>query len=330
MIQGFNIGQMFHFSHMELKQDGFIPVDIVNRWKSMVPPSMQDTCRMSGTMSNLWALDITGYNYDQHNIQLSKNKINKPSKSYGYAFVDFYKNWGFKNLVWTLNTHKAFIAKENGDTVQEKIWEKRMWDFLDFIISNDINISHICLDNEWWMDYRVCGISAGSPNAGDKIRMAGTLGLIKTNSYFEPIVKDKMNRFMIYLKDITEKIRQKLPNALVLCTVDNPSLHLRGRWMFDVVKSFSFYDGVTCHIYPKTKNTTETNSVVDQYLNPIKNAKLTQNVTEWNFHYDSGSPYDTFHKDMISRMKFHGVRIAMRHSLWAGNNNPFTYGWIKI
>ncbi len=38
---------------------------------------MRDVCRMSGTMSNYWALDIPGFNYYIHDAQIDNNtKVN--------------------------------------------------------------------------------------------------------------------------------------------------------------------------------------------------------------------------------------------------------------
>jgi hypothetical protein len=82
MIQGFNLGQLFHFAQMKWKNDGFIPKETVDQWKAQVPIQMTKTCRMSGTMSNTWTLDLPGFNYLKHErIFVKFQNITKSSTS---------------------------------------------------------------------------------------------------------------------------------------------------------------------------------------------------------------------------------------------------------
>ncbi len=324
MIEGFNLGQMFHYTHMDYGNDGFIPKDIVAKMKSQVPENYRDTCRMSGTMSNTWALDLPGFQHLKHDIQIDKRKMPQPKKSYGYAFVDFYKTWGFKDLVWTLNTHQPFIALNEGRLDDYRLWEKRLFIFLDFVLANGINISHICLDNEWMLDARVCGISSGAPNIADKYIHAGAGGVFKSNTSFEVPIKTHMRKFTSYLISLLPEIKKRCPNVKILMSMDNPTAHLRGRWMYDVVKEMRPHiNGVDPHIYLDTKNKAETFKAVDDLLNIIKKDKLDIYITEWNYQYDKGEHYLGYHADMIERFKFHGVKMAMRHCLYAGENSPF-------
>lgn len=309
--QGFNLGQAHHRAHQLGFTNGFIPDDSIKAWNQIAPHNF---ARQSGTMSNSWALDIPGYNHFQHDQQLRNQRIPQPTQSYGYAFIDFVKKWGYDSIIWTLNTHQAFIARENNNEAEARIWEQRMWDFLDLLDKEGIYISHIHLDNEWWMDGRVCGISAGAPNLGDKIRMGGALGILRPNNWFQTPVKAHMNRYLDYLQSLVPSLRKRYPHAKILMTVDHPT-HLRGNWMADEVLKRSFYDMIAVHYYPNTRNTRET----IQWLNE-RNTRfrgIPQAVTEWNYHYDSGTPYKGFHIDMENWFNSNpDVKLHLRHTLW--------------
>ena len=329
LIEGYNLGQMHHFAQGEWRNEGYVPMSAVNLMRDQTPVNYRKYARMSGTMSNSWALDLTGFQHAAHDRQIANQQnmwrgVPQPTQSYGYAFIQFFKDFGFDSLVWTLNTHSPYIAGElpTGDG----IWMQRLWRFLDAIDSAGIPISHICLDNEWWMDNRVCGVSAGTPNAGDKSRHTGApllLAAFIPANRIEAPVKAEMHRFVKWLEDLVPLLRKRYPNATILMTVDHPTQHLRGRWMWDVVRSYSFYDGITPHLYPDVKNKSALTKWIDDRLKPFGNVPIY--VTEWNFHHDSGTPYNGFYADFIQHLKgYRSVKMAMRHTLWAGDQNGFS------
>ena len=321
-IEGYNLGQLFHFAQMEWRNEGYVPMSAVNVLRDQTPKAYRSYSRMSGTMSNSWALDLAGFNHLQHDRQINNRRdVSQPTISYGYPFIQFFKDFGFDSLIWTLNTHSPYISGES--PTGNGIWMQRLWSFLDAIDSAGIPISHICLDNEWWMDGRVCGISAGMPNAGDKVRYRGAFGIFLPNGQFEAPVKSEMHRFVKWLEELVPLIRKRYPHATILMTVDHPRQHLRGRWMWDVVGSYSFYDGITPHLYPDVKLPSQLKPWIDARLKPFGNAPLY--ITEWNYHYDSGNPWASFHDDFLRIIKgYPNVKMAMRHTLWAGDANGFS------
>lgn len=324
--QGFNLGQQFHRAQGVWKNEGNVPATEVKQWKAFVPSNYISFARMSGTMSNWWALDLPGYNYQQLTNQIAGQRgewrgVPQPTQSYGYAFVNFVKMWGFDSIVWTLNTHRAFEAMENGNREEAAIWEKRMWAFLDLLDSNGINITHICLDNEWYLDRNICGLSAGSPNPGDRIDYFGIGGLFALAGRFEQPVKAKMNRYLDYLEKLTPELRKRYPNVKIVMSCDHTNT-LRGRWMRDVVFARNFYDAIDLHFYPATKSTAESNRWVSDAMQPFRGRKVY--VFEWNYHYDSGNPYNGFHSDMEKALKSNGVIHHLRHTLWY-SGSAFSY-----
>lgn len=322
LIEGYNLGQLFHFAQMEWRNEGFVPANEVENLKAKTPEHYRSYARMSGTMSNQWALDLPGFQHLAHDAQINRNRnIPQPTISYGYAFMQFFKDFGFDSLIWTLNTISPYVAGES--PTGDGIWMKRLWAFLDAIDSAGIPISHICLDNESWMYGQVVGISVGSPNAGDKIRYAGIGGIFLPNARFEPQIRAEMHRYLNWQSQLVPLLRKRYPNTTILMTVDHPTQHMRGRLMWDVVRSYNFYDGITPHLYPDVRNVTQLRQWIDARLKPFGHVPIY--ITEWNYHYDSGNPWATFHDDFINHVKtYSNVKMVMRHTLWAADNNPFS------
>jgi hypothetical protein len=321
LIEGYNLGQINHFAQLEWRDNGYIPKSAVEKLKSQTPLNYRTYCRMTGTMANQWALDLPGYNHPQHEAQITSRRIAQPGISYADPFFKFFHDFGFDSLIWTVNTISAYTAGESPSG--NGIWMNRLWAFLDAIDSAGIPISHICLDNESWMYGNVVGISAGNPTAADKVRYNGTFGVFLPNNRFETPVKAEMHKWLKWLEELTPMLRKRYPHAKILMTVDHPATHLRGRWMWDVVRSYAFYDGVTPHLYPNVKNVKELTAWIDQRLKPLGNT--TVYITEWNYHYDSGQPWGTFHFDFLNIVsRYPNVKMAMRHCLWAGDSNGFS------
>jgi hypothetical protein len=310
---GFNHGQIHHELQKKFGMNGRAPQEWIDSMVKATPKGMLEVGRMSGTMSNNWTLDLPGYNFLPHTAQLDKRI-------------------GGKELIWTLNTHQAYIARKEGRLDDAILWEKRMWEALNYVRASGIKIVAIHLDNEWWMDYRVCGVSSGSMNAGDKFRYAGGSGLFKTNAYFEPMIRSDMQAFCNYLAPIADSCRKLVKGVKILMTVDQTS-HLRGRIMWDVVKNYTFYDGITPHLYLKANSYAELQTVINNRLAPFKGYDIW--VTECNYYYgqnDSGTTWPSyvqskFRFDMIDILKKNrDVKAVMYHTWWMGVSS---YGWLK-
>ena len=328
-LTGFNLGQIHHAFQLKYADNGRCPQSFVDSLKARTPKSMHETCRMSGTMSNTWALDLPGYNHVQHDNQIKGNRnFKQPSQSYIFAFVDFYKKWNFKNLIWTMNTISPYI---NGDA--RELWEKRMWASLHYIISQDINITHICLENEWYLYGDVCGISAGSPTIVDRNRYGGST--FRTNQSMSAQIQNEMRRYLNYLEPIADSVRKLLPNAVIILGTDKLGT-MRGNLMYQVVQEYDFYDAIDLHIYIKPKNRAETESIVANIIRPF-NFKVPFYVMECNYQYETGKTYPayidgTFKDDLLRAILKNGAEGVMFHTLWYRwfESDKGGYGWVKI
>lgn len=331
---GFNHGQVHHFAQLQFQDNGYLPDAFVDSLKKLTPPELLKVARMSGTMSNSWSLDIPGYNHFAHNAQIDKNKnLNQPTESYIYSFVKLYHQLGIEELFWTLNTHQGYMAMRAGNRAEQALWERRMYEALYFLLANGVNITHICMDNEWWMDFRICGVSSGSLNAGDKTRYAGALAIFRPNPFFVPFMEADMQAFMDYLKPIADSVRKIIPGVKILMTVDNTS-HIRGRTMWSVVSrpQNQWYDGITPHIYFQAKNRKEVEQHIRQRLQPYGDVPIY--ITEYNYDFgtnDQGKKWPEyvfkgFRQDCMDVFKaIPQVKAAMFHTWWAGLSS---YGYI--
>lgn len=331
---GFNHGQIHHFAQMRFQENGYLPDAFVDSLKRVTPPELLKVARMSGTMSNSWALDIPGYNHFNHNAQIDRNRsIAQPTQSYIYSFVRLYHQIGIEELFWTLNTHQGYIAMREGNKAEQLLWERRMYEALYFLLANGVNITHVCMDNEWWMDYRVCGVSSGGLNLGDKVRYAGLLGVLRPNNFFIPLMEKDMQAFMDYLKPIADSVRKIIPGVKILMTVDNTT-HLRGRTMWSVVSKPSnrWWDGITPHLYFQANSRKEVEDFIKQRLAPYGNVPVY--ITEFNYEFgtnDEGkkwNPYvfSGFRNDCFAAFKsLPNVKAAMFHTWWSGVSS---YGYI--
>lgn len=323
MITAFNLGQMHHFAQIEWGQNGFISDELIDRIKREIDPKELEICRMAGTVSNEWSLDHPGYNHPMHDQQIKNRKdLSQPTISYFYAFVDFYKKIGFKELVWTLNTISAWAnPKERTE------WEKRMWDMLDALDRAGIKVKVAHLENEQWMYPQCVVMGNGGLNVFHKIAIAGIKGIFMNDNAFKPIVQKGMREFHIYLAGIAKQVRKRYPHVKIAISIDDDS-HLRGKWLSEVTKEFSFYDIVTPHIYISPRDKKELNTIVNKRLSHAKSFKKEIWVTEWNWSYganeftsDQGYYKDvSFDSHMLSAFKSNDVKGAFKHTMWAGRS----------
>lgn len=323
MITGFNLGQMHHFAQIEWLNNGFVSDALIERVKREIDPKELEICRMLGTPANEWSLDHVGYNHPMYTQQINNRRdLLQPSISYFYAFVDFYKKVGFKKLVWTINTISAW-----SNPSERKLWEKRMWDMLDALDKEGILVEVFCLENEMWM-YPSCVVMGnGGLNVFHKLAIAGLKGIFMSDNAFKPIVQKGMREFHQYLESITKQLRKRYPSAKIAISIDDDS-HLRGKWLSEVTKEFSFYDIVTPHIYISPRDKKELNAIVNKRLSHAKSFKKEIWVTEWNWSYganeftsDQGYYKDVyFDSHMLSAFKSNDVKGAFKHTMWAGRS----------
>lgn len=311
--QGFNLGQAHHRAHMLGMTNGIIPIDSVQKWKSEIPENYRQFARQSGTMSNSWNLDSTGYNHIQHNIQLRNQRIPQPTQSYIPAFLKWLEDWKYDSLVWTLNTHLHFLLQKEGKQKESEYFKEQMFDVLAKV--NAIQpVTHICLENETYLDPRVIGMSGGAPTPADKSRYSGRaliLAAFMPNPQFEQPIKNEIRAFYRYLEPIVERLRKEYPSAKIVISCDHP-ITMRGRWNLDVVREFPhLWDMIDVHLYPPTGNTRQTENWTNERL--VGFAGLPIVVFEWNYHHDSGKPYANFYNDMERILKPY---LHLRHTLW--------------
>ena len=309
--QGFNLGQQHYRQHQLYRNNGYIPADTVQKWKGQVPLAYRSFSRKSGTMSNSWNLDSVGYNHLQHTIQLNNQRIPQPTVSYIHPYLQFLRDWKYDSIVWTINSHLPYLLLQQGNKKASDYYVEQLFQVLDSVAAIT-KVSHICLDNETYLDPRIIGISAGTPTAADKIKYKGTGGLFTPNARFESDVKSEYQKYLDFLKPIVARLRAKYPNAKLAISCDHP-ITLRGRWNLDVLKqNRSLYDIIDVHLYPaKVSNRSQTAKWVNDRLNGFAGMPIV--VFEWNYHYDSGQPYNGFHKDMESILKPY---LNLRHTLW--------------
>jgi len=323
MIKLFNGGQIHHFAQLRDKNEGYISDDLIERFKKEIPSDMLNVIRMSGTMSNQWALDLPGFNHPRHDLQIEGNKtVPQPRQSYIYAFVDFYKKMGFKELIWTINTISPWTKPQERD-----IWEKRMWDALEYVMKN-CNVTRICLENEMWMYGDCVGLDNGTINLASVIRYKNIFP-----NQIQNLARRDLNNFLKYLENIAKQIKQKYPKIKLGISIDS-NTHLRGRMITEELKKFNFYDAVCPHIYITPVNKSQTESMVKARIDHAKTFKKEIWVTEFNWAYgdndegvDWGKYHDNFFReDIINALEKNGVTLAAFHTIWAGRSS---YGWLQ-
>lgn len=310
--QGFNLGQQ-HFRANQIGfSNGYIPKDSVIKWKAATPINLRSWGRKSGTMSNTWNLDSTGYNHNLHKSALRKNE---PTQSYFHAYTQWLKDWQYDSMVYTLNTHWCYLQT---DVRLRNHYIEQMFAMLDSVTAIT-KVNYICLENESYLDPRIIGMSAGTPTAADKRKYKGGAGLFTPNARFEGDVKNQYRDFMNFLIPIVARLRSEYPGAKLAISCDHP-ITLRGRWMLDVVKEYrSLWDVIDVHLYPNTSNRSATLKWVNDRL--IGFGSLPIVIFEWNYHFDSGVPYNGFYNDMEGLLKPYP---NLRHTLWYSGSG-FSY-----
>lgn len=328
--QGFNLGQMHHFAHLEWNNNGYIPDEIITQIKSLVAPELLEVCRMSGTMSNHWAADLPGYNHNSHTIQINNRRQNtQPTESYLYAFIDFYKKMGFKELVWTVNTISPWMYPN-----ERQLWENRMWAMLDELDKQGIKISVICMENEMWMYPQCVVMPNGNLPFAQKLIYSPLNALRNDTWWANNIIKPRMRDFLAYLDVIAYKIKKRYPNIKIALSTDN-NTHMRGRLLTEVIQEFRFYDIICPHIYIKATNKTDLENQVRQRLNHAKVYGREIWVTEFNWDYganDSGQAQGAYHDnffktDMLQALDKFGAHAGFFHTLWSGRSS---YGFVPM
>jgi hypothetical protein len=318
---GFNLGQLHHHAHLQWRLDGHVPQEWIDSVKSVTPKQWHSFGRKSGTMSNYWNTQSTGYNHAAHDRQIANMpQVQQPSESYLFPFVKFYHQWGFDSLIYTLSTHNAYL---NGQ-------HDRMIEDLKYVISQGVNITHICLDNEMWMDFRLVGLSAGQPNIGDKMRLMNAnafSALFIPNNRLEAPAKAEINKFLDYLEMVSVEVRKIIPSVTILQTVDQTS-HLRGKWIWDEVQKRRYYDGITPHIYLRASGKADLERQLQQRLNQYAGSKPIY-VTELNYDFGSdcagGNPpayvksKQFIHDGVSYLIRQPQVKAVMVHTLWHGD-----------
>jgi hypothetical protein len=330
MIKGFNLGQMHHFAQMEYRDNGFIPDDLIERIKTEVPAELLQVCRMSGTMSNQWALDLVGYNHRQHDNQIAgRRDVPQPTISYFYPFVDFYKQMGFKSLVWTVNSISPWSNPNERNT-----WERRMWMMLDEIDRQGIVLSCICLENEHWMYPQCMLMPNGNLPFAQKLLHSPANAFRNDAWWGNNIVKPFMRSWLDYLQGISRQLRIRYPNVPQAISVDN-NTHLRGRWLMEVLREYRFYDIVCPHIYIRPSNTAQTRSMITERVRSAASLNKPVWVTEFNWDYglnDAGVTWGSYHdnhfrNDAWKALEDAGAQAAFFHTLWSGRSS---YGYVGM
>lgn len=328
MVYGFNIGQGPHEAQKEWKDNGNIPIEFVNFIKSVVPKEQLKVCRMTGTMANQWALDIPGFNDARLAAQINNMRsVPQPDISYMYAFVKFYQDMGFEECIWTMNTISAW-----SDINARDLWEKRMWGALEFMMSNKINITRICLENEMWMYPQCVYMHRGSRSQLDFLQYGSS---VFNNTTFQNNTLRRMREFMTYLQGIARQVRIRYPKIKIAVSGDPAVTTQRSRLLLQVLREFDFYDAVCPHIYIKSASSTETLAKVSEIINPFKTLNKDIWVTESNWKYnDDGSDANIpnsyrdnfFLGDLRRSCEINGVDVLMHHCLWMGRS---AYGWVR-
>ena len=310
--QGFNLGQQHHRAHMIWRNNGYIPSETVRQWKTQVPMNARSFARQSGTMSNSWNLDSTGYNHLQHKIQLDNQRIPQPTISYFQPFLQFVRDWQYDSLAWTVNTILPYQLFKAGRLQESRYFTEQIFIMLDSV-SAIVPISHIGIENEVYLYPDVIGISGGTPSASDKIRYRGTGGVFIPNGRFETDVRNQYRDFLNFVTPIVQRIRSEYPKAKIAMSCDHP-ITLRGRWNLATLTEPTYrrlWDVLDIHLYPNTKSRSETFRWVNDRIAGFNGLPIV--VFEWNYHYDSGNPYSGFHRDMEELLRPY---LHLRHTLW--------------
>lgn len=318
--QGFNLGQQHHRAQMLWRQNGYIPSDSVQSWKQQVPQHLRSFARQSGTMSNSWNLDSTGYNHLQHKIQLDNQRIPQPTISYFQPFLQFIKDWQYDSLVWTVNTIFPYQLFKAGRVDESNRYIEQIFTMLDSVTAI-VKVSHIGIENEVYLYPDVIGISGGSPSVADRIRYRGTGGVFIPNARLETDVRNHYRQFLEFCTPIVQRIRQRYPSSKIAMSCDHP-ITLRGRWNLATLtepKYRQLWDVLDVHLYPNTSSTRETQRWVSDRLAGFTGLPIV--IFEWNYHYDSGNPYNGFHRDMEELLRPY---LHLRHTLWF-QGSGFTY-----
>jgi hypothetical protein len=268
-------------------------------------------------MSNTWNLDSVGYNHLQHTIQLNNQRISQPTVSYIHPYLQFLRDWKYDSIVWTINSHLPYLLLQAGNKKASDYYVEQLFQVLDSVTAIT-KVTHICLDNETYLDSRIIGISNGSPSAADKKRYG--FSILTQNARLEGSVKSEYQKYLDFLKPIVIRLRAKYPNAKLVISCDHP-ITMRGRWNLDVLRqNRSLWDFIDVHLYPaNVTSRSATAKWVDDRLKGFAGLPIV--VFEWNYHYDSGKPYNGFHKDMESILKPY---LNLRHTLWYSGSG-FTY-----
>lgn len=316
IITGFNLGAGFHGFQVLARNNGYISQKQVDTLKFAVPEFMHDYCRMTGTQSNNMALRFPGYNDPTFSQQLTNQRLPQPTVSYWYAFVDFYRKWGFKGAAITLNVNTSF---ENPDLIETDIL-----DTLFFLETNNVNIISIELGNElYYYPQYVGGLTKGTPSLLDRVRLGGT------NANIERNVLDSARKLSRHL----ERIRLELRKASYTQPVGVPvhsAVALRERLFTQAMLENRFYDFVVPHIYTSNSTPEGVDVIVAREIDYLP-LQMEKRVTEFNWNYQAAPNghqltnqqlYDLF----ASSFKKRNISTYFFHCLW---NRADSNGWAK-
>lgn len=312
-IIGFNLGTIFHGAQRQFRMNGFLPLEAVQRLKAATPTHLHSYCRMTGTQSNEMTLSTPGYNNPKLTQQFRNQNVPQSSISYWYAFIDFYKKWGYKGAAITLNTNSTFYNRS--------LYPSHVEAVIEFLLQSGINIVSLELGNElyYYPDFTL--IAGGSPNLIERIRWGRSL-----ESEIEKRVRAKLDS----LEFISDQLRLKYDFPLGI-PVSHP-VAMRERIWTKCVGERTFYDFVVPHIYTGDASDEGIEKTIIEHLSGLP--ALEKRVTEFNFNYQlkkeghfrgNLSLLEAFERNFSTL----GINSYFFHCLWNGlDDNGFAKGAI--
>jgi len=260
---------------------------------------------MTGTQSNNMNLYVPGYGDTMVEQQLKNLKIKQPTNSYWFAFVDFYKKWGFKGAAITINVNESF----SDHTKMFKII-----DVIDVLTSYGVNIISIELGNELYYYQQYTGLLKGSPNTAERIKLG------KTTKAIEASVLNNVSKLVEHLKKVSKLLRDNGYNQPLGVGVSAP-VAMRDRLFTQaIVQDNSYYDFIAPHIYVEYASEKGIMSAVNSVLSSLPKG-IEKRVTEFNFNYQANPKGHSFTNEQVLRsfekaFKQNGVDGYYFHCLW--------------
>lgn len=333
---GFNFGQIFSYIASRYGNQSKIPQDLMNKINKVVPKSMLISARFSGTMSNYMNLNQKGYGEHEEvwgQWQILTNRLNLfekikylsialtgnmkglvnmlskfVGKSFIYNFVETVHQLGIKNVEFTFNSLSPY---KNQCSIEDSM--KSL-----VFIKNNVNLTHLEINNEGYLDRAVIGDNLGEIGAFDK-----------TMDY------------VFYLDSIMPKIEaiigKSIPIGVPIAPDTAPKFKGYNKAMIKFADSLKS-DGFSVYLVPHLYFSSYSDEVIERELSHyISNyvGKYPLRMTEFNA--DSEAVYSSRNKnpnqeetlDFVNRVfkisKKLGLDSSYYHSLWTSDGAHFSF-----